>query len=115
MGLTKAFSCVLLSLLGPTVANSQQVDNRQQITFHAQQAQQFLRAHQPDQAIPEFRAIIALDPTNIDALGNLGVLLYFKGDYTQAIPELQAALKLNPNLWKIQALLGMAQKRTGDS
>src|SRR5215475_10927890 len=115
MGLPKAFSCVLLSFLGSTAARSQQVGNRQQIAFHAQQAQQFLRANQPDHAIPEFRAIIALDPTNIDALGNLGVLLYFQGDYAHAIPELQAALKLNPNLSKIQALLGMAQKRTGDS
>jgi len=114
MGFPKAFSCVLLFFLGSTVAQSQQADDRQRIAFHAQQAQQFLRANQPDQAIPEFRAIIALDPTNIDALGNLGVLLYFKGDYAHAIPELQAALKLNPNLWKIQALLGMAQKRTGD-
>jgi len=115
MRLTKAFSCILLSVLGSTVANTQQVGNRQQIAFHAQQAQQLLRANQPDQAIPEFRAIIALDPTNIDALANLGVLLYFKGDYAHAIPELQAALSLNPNLWKIQALLGMAQKRTGDA
>ena len=96
------------------MANSQQVGNREQIAFHAQQAQQFLRANQPDQAIAEFRAIIALDPTNIGALGNLGVLLYFKGDYAHAIPELQAALKLDPALWKIQALLGMAQRRTGD-
>jgi len=36
---------------------------------------------------------MALDPTNIDARGNLGVLLYFKGDYAHAIPELQAALR----------------------
>jgi tetratricopeptide (TPR) repeat protein len=114
MGSTKAFSFVLLFFLGSTVAKSQQVGNREQIAFHAQQAQQFLRANQPDQAIPEFRAIIALDPSNIDALGNLGVLLYFKGDYAHAIPELQAALKLDPALWKIQALLGMAQRRTRD-
>lgn len=115
MGLPKAFSCFLLFFIGSTVANSQQAADRQQIAFHAQQAQQFLRTNQPDQAIPEFRAIIALDPANIDALGNLGVLLYFKGDYVQAIPELQAALKLDPSLSKIQALLGMAEKRTGDS
>lgn len=115
MGLRKAFFCVGLFFLGSTLANSQQVGNRQQIALHAQQAQQFLRANQPDRAIPEFQAIIALDPTNIDALGNLGVLLYFKGDYAHAIPDLEAALKLNPNLPKIQALLGMAQKRTGDA
>lgn len=115
MGSTKAFSFVLLFFLASTVVNSQQVGNRQQIAFHAQRAQQFLRANQPEQAIPEFRAIIALDPTSIDALGNLGVLLYFKQDYAHAIPELQAALKLDPGLSKIQALLGMAQRRMGDS
>jgi cytochrome c-type biogenesis protein CcmH/NrfG len=114
MGRTKIFLVILVFFLGPIGGKSQQVSTRQQIAFHAQRAQQFLRANQPEQAIPEFRAIIALDPNNIDALGNLGVLLYFKGDYAQAVPELQGALKLNPSLGKIQALLGMAQRRTGD-
>ena len=65
--------------------------------------------------MPEFRAIVALDPENVDARGNLGVLLYFRGAYADAIPELRAALKLRPTLWKIQALLGIAEKRTGDA
>jgi len=56
---------------------------------------------------------VELDPDNIDARGNLGVLLYFQGDYTKAAPELRAALKLRPGLWKIQALLGMCEKRLG--
>jgi tetratricopeptide (TPR) repeat protein len=50
----------------------------------------------------------------VDARANLGVLLFFQGKYTEAIPELRAALKLEPNLWKIQALLGSGEKRTGD-
>jgi tetratricopeptide (TPR) repeat protein len=104
---------ILLVILSFT-ASSQQPGDRQQILAHAQQAQQFLRANQPDRAIPEFRAIIALDNANVDAHGNLGVLLYFKGDYALAIPELEAAVKLASNLWKTQALLGMAQKRAGD-
>jgi tetratricopeptide (TPR) repeat protein len=41
-------------------------------------------------------------------------VLFFQGAYTDAIPELRAALKLRPSLWKIQALLGIAEKRTGD-
>jgi Tfp pilus assembly protein PilF len=114
MGSPKRFLVVSMLLVVSIAANSQPVDNRQQIAFHAQQAKQFLRAHQPDQAIGEFRAIVALDPKNVDALGNLGVLLYFEGDYTHAIPELEAALKLDPVLWKIQALLGMAQRRMGE-
>jgi Flp pilus assembly protein TadD len=55
-----------------------------------------------------------LIPRNVDALGNLGVLLFFQGAYADAVPQLRAALKLQPTLWKIQALLGIAEKRTGD-
>ena len=51
----------------------------------------------------------------MDARGNVGVLLFFQGDYTNAIPQLRAALKLRPTLWKIQALLGIGEKRTGDT
>jgi tetratricopeptide (TPR) repeat protein len=73
-----------------------------------------LKQNKPDLAVPEFRAIVGLDPSNVDARGNLGVLLFFQGSYSEAIPELRAALKMRSTLWKIQALLGIAEKRTGD-
>lgn len=88
--------------------------HRQEIESHAHQAQGFLKENRPDLAIPEFRAIVTLDPKNVDALGNLGVLLFFQGNYADAISPLRAALKLQPALWKIETLLGMAEKRTGD-
>ena len=87
---------------------------QQQIESHNRKAAEYLKENRPDLAIPEFRAIIALDPNNVDARGNLGVLLFFQGDYTSAIPELRATLKLRPNLPKIQALLGIGEKRTGE-
>ena len=74
----------------------------------------FLSENRPDLAIPEFRAIVALDRNNVDALGNLGVLLFFQSNYAEAVPPLRAAVKLRPSLSKMQALLGMAEKRTGD-
>lgn len=86
---------------------------KDQIKFHALQAEKFLRERQPDLAIPEFRAIVSLDPTNADAQANLGVLLFFQKEYAEAIPPLRTALKLQPGLLKIQMLLGMAEKRTG--
>ncbi len=85
----------------------------QEIASHARQAQQFLKEQRPDLAIAEFRALVALDPNNVDARGNLGVLLFFQGEYPAAIPQLRAALRLRPTLWRIEALLGMAEKRTG--
>ena len=90
------------------------IDAQNQIQAHLSAAHKLLSENRPDAAIPEFRAILALDPSNIDALGNLGVLLFFHGDYAGAIPNLYGALERKPDLWKIQALLGMAERRTGN-
>jgi tetratricopeptide (TPR) repeat protein len=94
---------------------SQPSSKQQQIDAHSRQAQEFLRTNQPDQAAREFAAILALDPNNVDARGNLGVMLYFQGDFAKAAPHLRAAIKLRPNLSKIQALLGMSEKRIGQT
>jgi len=102
-------------LLATTSCFSQSAPgHQQQVEEHSRKAQEYLRENKPDLAVPEFRAIVALDPKNVDARGNLGVLLYFQGAYADAIPQFRAALKLQPALSKIQALLGMAEKRTGD-
>ena len=87
---------------------------QQQIESHNRQAAEFLRENRPDLAVPELRAIVTLDPNNVDAHGNLGVILFFQGAYADAIPQLRAALKLQPTLSKTEALLGIAEKRTGD-
>lgn len=88
---------------------------QQQIEAHDRQAAQDLKESRPDLAAAEFEAILALDPNNVDARGNLGVVRFFEQQYDQAIPQFHAALKLRPTLWKIQALLGIAEKRTGDA
>jgi tetratricopeptide (TPR) repeat protein len=90
------------------------VGRQDQVAEHFRLAQQYLNQHRPDLAIPEFQALVSLEPRNLDAQANLGVLLFFQGDYVKAEPHLRAALDLQPNLAKIQALLGMAEKRTGD-
>ena len=38
----------------------------------------------------------------------------FRASYAEAIPHMRAALQMQPDLWRIQALLGIAEKRTGD-
>jgi tetratricopeptide (TPR) repeat protein len=104
---------VLVFALLPSFSQSTP-SRQQQIETHNRQAAEYLHENRPDLAVPEFRAIVALDPNNVDAHGNLGAVLYFQGSYADAIPELRAALKLRPSLWKIQALLGIAEKRTGE-
>jgi tetratricopeptide (TPR) repeat protein len=80
---------------------------------HARRASEFLKANQPAKAIPEFAALVAAQPNNADAQGNLGVLLYFQGRYAEAAPPLRKAIELNPALPKIQALLGMCERQLG--
>lgn len=87
---------------------------QQQIESHSHKAAEYLKENRSDLAVPEFKAILALDPNNVNAHGNLGTVLFFQGAYANAIPELRTALKLRPALWKTEALLGISEKRTGD-
>jgi cytochrome c-type biogenesis protein CcmH/NrfG len=104
-------SLTLLSIgLAQTTATKQQ-----QVEQHSQKAHMFLAQQRPDLAIPEFQSIVALDPDNVDAQGNLGVLLFFSGDSASAVPHLRSAVKLQTGLWKIQALLGLAEGRLSDA
>jgi tetratricopeptide (TPR) repeat protein len=111
----RSLPAILLFLGSLPGAAQAPAGRQQQIETHTRQAQQYLKENRTDLASAELRAIIALDPNNVDARGNLGVLLFFQGDYADAIPQLRAALKLQPGLWKIEALLGMSEKRTSDS
>ncbi|MBX6359242.1 MAG: tetratricopeptide repeat protein [Acidobacterium ailaaui] len=88
---------------------------QQKIEAHSRRAHAYLEQKRPDLAIPEFQAILSLDPNNADAQGNLGVLLFFRGDYAAAAPHLRSAVHLQPGLWKIQALLGLAEARVNDA
>jgi len=86
---------------------------QQQMQLHFERAQAALKSNLPDAAIQEFRAILALDPKNADARANLGVIAFVQGDYAKASDELRQALKLQPSLWKAQAMLGMSADRLG--
>jgi tetratricopeptide (TPR) repeat protein len=109
-----SFPVLLLSGLAILAAGQQPASKQDQIDQHERMAQQYLSERKPELAIPELEKVAALDPGNIDARANLGVLLFFHGDYKTAIPHLQAALQLQPNLWKVRALLGFAEEHTSD-
>lgn len=88
---------------------------QQEIASHFRQAQEFIKNDKPDLAAREFSAILALDPQNTDARGNLGVLFFFNKEYAKATPLLRETVKQRPDLTRLQALLGMAEKRIGQS
>src|ERR1700686_1590244 len=90
------------------------IDKQQEFAAHMQKAHGYLREKQPALAIPELQAAVAIDPDNVDAQANLGVLLFFQGKPADSIPHFRAALKGQPGLTKIQGLLGMAESRSLD-
>src|ERR1700730_5010383 len=89
-------------------------DQQQEFAAHIQRAKGYLDQKQPALAIPELQAAVAIDPENVDAQANLGVLLFFQGKAADSIPHFRAALNGQPGLAKIQGLLGMAESRTLD-
>jgi tetratricopeptide (TPR) repeat protein len=81
---------------------------------HLRQAGEYLKANDPDSAVKEFDAVLALDPKNAQAYANLGVIAFFQRDYQKAVPYLRKALAIDPSLTKTQGLLGICERRMGD-
>jgi Flp pilus assembly protein TadD len=105
---------VLLTALTLAAGAQSPAGQQQKIQALEQQVQKQLQEQKPQLAIPLLRQIISIDPSNLNANANLGVLLFFQNDYAGALPPMHAALQLKPDLWRIQALTGIAEKRTGD-
>jgi len=78
-----------------------------------QQAQADLKANDQAGAADLFRAALKLDPSNVEAHANLGVIAFFHGDCPTASRELQAAVHSAPSLTKPQALLSICERRMG--
>src|SRR5271157_1606581 len=110
----RAVAVVAFLLAAPSFPQSTPT-KQEQVESRTRQAQEFLKANRPDLAAGEFNAILILDPNNVEARANLGVLLYFQGEYSKAAAQLRGALQLRPALWNIQALLGMCEKRIGQT
>jgi tetratricopeptide (TPR) repeat protein len=106
--------CTLVLSLPWLALIAQPQDVQQRISALEQQVQQHLQEQKPQLAIPVLSEIVSLDPKNVNAQANLGVLLFFQANYANAIPHMRAALQSKPDLWRVQALLGIAEKRTGD-
>jgi tetratricopeptide (TPR) repeat protein len=61
-----------------------------------------------DVAMDEFRKVIEIQPDLASGYANLGDVYFRKGDYALAIPTLEHALQLNPEMNATQQILGVA-------
>ncbi len=104
----------LAFLLLTAMVHGQATDNTAgQAGEHLRTAQRDLAQKHPELAIPELEKVVALDPNNVQAQTNLGVLLYFSGKISAAEPHLRAGLALDPTQSKVQMLLGSCEHRSG--
>src|SRR5579883_3417431 len=98
---SRSISLSLLVLLSLFTLHGQSAPaSEQQIRNLKAQAGQYLQKQQPKQAIPIFRQILSIDPQNLDAEANLGVLLFLQGSYEEAIQYLRAASAAKNDLWR---------------
>ena len=103
----------LALLAGPSVWPQSGASKQQQIQAHVQRAQQAILSSDFVSAEREFQAVVTLDPSNLDARGNAGVMLYFQGDWAGAAEQFRKVLEIQPKTWKVQAYLGMCEKHLG--
>lgn len=85
----------------------------EEIAAHERKARQALEEKKPEEAVHEYQAILELDANNVDARGNLGVVAYLQGDCPAAVEQFVQVLRLQPELWKVQAMLGLCEKYVG--
>src|SRR5271170_1813056 len=78
-----------------------------------QRGQAALKANDQATATKEFRAALKIDPANVEAHANLGVMAFFHGDCTDAEQEFKSALSAAPKLTKALALMAICEKRQG--
>jgi tetratricopeptide (TPR) repeat protein len=108
---------LLTSILGlcPPLFSQGEPAHQQEIQSHLHSAQEALKSGNTAAAAREFQSILAIDPKNVDARFNLGVMRFFQGEWADAAEQFKEVLKVQPNLTKAQALLGMCQKRMGQT
>ena len=88
-------------------------DQKSAITEHASRAQAAIQSNNGDLAIQELKALLRLDPTNVNAIASLGMVEYTKGDYAAAARQFEAALSRSPGLTSARAFLGICDVRSG--
>lgn len=84
-----------------------------QIATHFRAGQEALRQGKPDRAVEEFKKVLALDPTLLEAEVNLGLAYHSLGEYKLAADLLTKALRQRPDLPGLDVILGIDYLKLG--
>jgi tetratricopeptide (TPR) repeat protein len=115
LGIFKASVLLFAVLLNATVAMGAQSPSSTPalVHDHLRKAEAYLKANDRSSAAKEFEAVLALNPKNVEAYANLGVIAFVQQDCATASGDFRKALAIDPSLVRIQALLGLCEKKMG--
>src|SRR6266849_5938112 len=107
----QAFLFCLISILSPSSSFGQSDD----LAMKSQRAKQFMADGKFAEAIPLYRELNQAVPNNPGLMLNLGMALHMAGDERKSIPQLEAAVKLDPKLAPAWLFLGAARLQLGQT
>jgi tetratricopeptide (TPR) repeat protein len=84
-----------------------------EIQAHLQRARTALQSSDFAAAEREFEAVAVLDPNDPDVQANIGAMRFFQNDWAGAATQFRKVLEAQPQMWKVQASLGMCEERLG--
>jgi tetratricopeptide (TPR) repeat protein len=103
----------MVILAVPGLCFQADLSKAKEIQAHLQKAQEALQSSDFAAADREFEAVLTLDPNDLDARANMGVMRFFQNDWAGAAAQFRKVLEVQPKMWKVQASLGMCEARLG--
>lgn len=104
--------CIGLLLISPLLLAAQKTVSPE-VKIDLDKAQAALRAKDAVTAQRMFEAVLKMDSSNVEAQVNLGVIAFFHGDCAAAEPYFRGAIRDDPALTKMRALLSVCEARLG--
>src|SRR5882724_10928305 len=105
----RAFLFCLISFLSPSSSFAQSDD----LAMKSQRARELMADAKFAEAVPLYRELNQAMPNNPGLLLNLGMALHMAGDERNSVPQLEAAVKLDPRLAPAWLFLGAARLQLG--
>ncbi len=90
---------LLFSLMAMILAAPRAFSQSENLAAKSQQAKELMAEGRFAEAVPLYRDLNRAVPNNAGLMLNLGMALHMAGDERKAIPLLEAAVKLDPNLY----------------
>jgi tetratricopeptide (TPR) repeat protein len=110
--LLRSFFIILIGVGGQCIAAAQAKEGADfERLYNAGQAA--MAAGQYEDALTDFKRLLAINPGVAEVHATLGVLYYKSGDFSHAIEQIRAARKLKPGLPGLDTLLALSLAESG--